>query len=140
MAQALKAGENMMGAEVGNGWYIKMDDGYTFSFPDFMPPNPNLYRPFGRSLILAVKLELEFEDGSREVLWSDESFRVHAHPVTMTNVYGSETEDRRLRVKMCIRDSILLGTKILAVYPCVCQPVEKRGLQLYFVSGQPGRD
>lgn len=106
VAQALKAGENMMGAEVGNGWYIKMDDGYTFSFPDFMPPNPNLYRPFGRSLILAVKLELEFEDGSREVLWSDESFRVHAHPVTMTNVYGSETEDRRLRVKdWCLAES-----------------------------------
>ena len=34
----LREGENVIGAEVGNGWYHKCDEHYTFSFPDFMPP------------------------------------------------------------------------------------------------------
>ncbi len=49
----LQTGKNVIGAEVGNGWYIKCDEHYTFTFPAFMPPNPNPYRPYGTSLILA---------------------------------------------------------------------------------------
>jgi hypothetical protein len=86
----LVQGENVLGAEVGNGWFIKMDEGYTFSLPSFMPPNPNPYRPFGKSLVLAVELVISYVDGTKEVLHADESFAVKEHPVVMSNVYGSE--------------------------------------------------
>ncbi len=88
-------GQNAAGAEVGNGWYIKTDEHYTFAFPPFMPPNPNPYRPFGKSLVLAMELVLTYKDGTEEILTADESFKVKEHSVVMTNVYGSETIDGR---------------------------------------------
>lgn len=90
-------GDNAMGAEVGNGWYIKTDEHYTFTFPSFMPLNPNPYRPFGKSLVLAVNLEITYADDTVEVIAGDETFRVTEDSVIMSNVYGSETEDGRLR-------------------------------------------
>ncbi len=95
----LRKGKNVIGAAVGNGWYIKCDEHYTFSFPKFMPPNPNPYRPFGSCLIFAMELALEYEDGTSEVVTADERFRVKEHPVVMSNVYGSETMDGRLAQK-----------------------------------------
>ena len=93
----LKDGVNALGAEVGNGWYIKDDEHYTFKFPLFMPPNPNPYRPFGENLVLALTIDIDYADGTREILGTDEVFRVTDNPVIMSNVYGSETEDGRLR-------------------------------------------
>ncbi len=93
----LHPGKNVIGAEVGNGWFIKCDEHYTFTFPGFMPPNPNPYRPGGSCLILAMELDLEYEDGTRETITADDSFKVKEHPVIMSNVYGSETIDGRLR-------------------------------------------
>lgn len=96
VTEYLHQGENALGAEVGNGWFIKMDEHYTFAFPPFMPPNPNPYRPFGRSLVLGLELTVTYADGTQDVIASDESFRVKEHPVIMSNVYGSETWDGRL--------------------------------------------
>lgn len=93
----LRHGGNALGAEIGNGWYIKTDEHYTFTFPPFMPPNPNPYRPFGDSLVFTLKLEIIYADGTRETIGADETFRVAEDSVTMSNVYGSETEDGRLR-------------------------------------------
>lgn len=91
----LKEGENVIGAEVGNGWFYKMDEHYTFKFPEFMPPNPNPYKPFGEELVLAVELMITYVDGTVEVIHADEDFLVKEHPVVMSNVYGSETIDGR---------------------------------------------
>ena len=92
----LHMGKNVLGAEVGNGWFLKADEHYTFTFPAFMPPNPNPYKPFGKELVLAVKLVMDYEDGTEEILCADEEFRVKKHPVQMSNVYGSETYDATL--------------------------------------------
>lgn len=97
LTQKLSVGRHVIGAEVGNGWYIMEGEGYSFHFPPFMPPNPNPYRPYGESLVLNLALELCYADGSCERICSDERFRVHAHCVTMSNVFGSETTDGRLR-------------------------------------------
>lgn len=91
----LKEGENVIGAEVGNGWYHKVDEHYTFKFPEFMPPNPNPYRPFGENLVLAMELTITYADATVEVITADDSFYVKEHPVVMSNVYGSETIDGR---------------------------------------------
>jgi len=96
VTESLHTGENVIGAEVGNGWFIKMDEHYTFSFPPFMPPNPNPYQPYGKSLMLAAELSIMFEDGTQMCLNADEDWRVQRHLVVMSNVYGSETIDGRL--------------------------------------------
>lgn len=96
VAGYLHQGSNGIGAEVGNGWYHKTDEYYTFAFPPFMPPNPNPYKPFGKSLVFAMELTVGYEDGTEEVLAADESFKVKRHPVVMSNVYGSETIDGAL--------------------------------------------
>lgn len=96
VTEYLRQGKNAVGAEVGNGWFIKTDEHYTFAFPAFMPPNPNPYRPFGRQLVLTVRLRIEYADGRETVLTADESWKVKRHPVVMSNVYGSETIDGRL--------------------------------------------
>lgn len=92
-------GENVLGAEVGNGWYHKMDEHYTFAFPKFMPPNPNPYQPYGKELVLALELNIAYSDGTSMVIQADDTFEVKKHPVVMSNVYGSETIDFRLRQK-----------------------------------------
>ena len=96
VTEHLHQGENVMEVEVGNGWFYKMDEHYSFHFPEFMPPNPNPYRPFGESLVLALELRILYEDGTEQVMNADESFEVRRHPVVMSNVYGSETIDGRL--------------------------------------------
>ena len=93
VTEELKCGENVVGAEIGNGWFLKQDEHYSFHFPAFMPPNPNPYKPYGHSLVFAMKLDIVFEDGSREVVCADETFKVRAHEISMSNVYGSETAD-----------------------------------------------
>ena len=92
----LRQGQNVIAAGVGNGWFIKNDENYTFAFPPFMPPNPNPYKPFGDDLILAAELTIEFADGETEVITADEEWRTNLHYVTQSNVYGSETVDNRL--------------------------------------------
>ena len=91
----LHQGRNVLGVEVGNGWYIKNDQHYTFSFPAFMPPNPNPYHSYGTSLPLAVKLIIDYEDYSQDIICGDDTFLVCRHPILSTNVYGSETFDGR---------------------------------------------
>ena len=86
VTEFLHTGKNVLGAQVGNGWFLKEDEHYTFTFPAFMPPNPNPYKPFGKELVLAVKLVLSYEDGTEEILYGDESFKVKKHPVKMSNV------------------------------------------------------
>ncbi len=94
----LVPGENVLGVEVGNGWYHKMDDHYTFAFPTFMPPNPNGYKPYSDVLVLGVELTINYADGTQDVITADDSFKVREHETVMSNVYGSETIDKRLAV------------------------------------------
>ncbi len=98
VTEELHPGRCAVGVEVGNGWYHRAQEHYTFSFPPFMPPNPNGYRPFAKVLVLALELSVTYRDGTQETLAADESFRVRTHPTVMSNVYGSETIDLRLDI------------------------------------------
>ena len=99
VTEYLKAGTNAIGAEIANGWYIMDDHHYTFRFPEFMPPNPNPYVPFGKSLVFAMKLLIRYTDDTEETILSDDSFKVSEHPVQYSNVYGSELYDARREKK-----------------------------------------
>ncbi len=83
--------KHTLSIEVGNGWYNwDMEYGYSFHFPEFMPPNPNPYKPFGRCLICSMKLMIEYVDGRSEEIITDESWKIKPHRIKHTNVYGSE--------------------------------------------------
>ncbi len=104
--EQLRRGKNVMDVEVGNGWYHMMRERYYMSMPpkrpefSFLPPNPNPYQPFSQYLALGFRMELLYEDGTGEEILSDESWLVRPHYVTMSNVYGSEIIDGRLRAEM----------------------------------------
>ncbi len=91
----LQEGANAIGAEIGNGWFIMENEHYSFHFPPFMPPNPNPYTPFGNCLVFGMELTVCYADGREEVFSTDqqEGWKTCPHPVTMSNVYGSETVD-----------------------------------------------
>lgn len=99
----LNQGDNVIGIEVGNGWYHMMQERYFMTMPpkrpefSFLPPNPNPYQPFARYLALGFLLEIVYRDGSREEIGSDFSWKVCPHHVVMSNVYGSEIIDGRLK-------------------------------------------
>lgn len=93
VTEQLKKGKNVLGAEIGNGWFLKDDLHYTFAFPAFMPENPNPYQPFGETLVFAVCLMITYTDGTTQEITADDSFLVKEHPVRRSNVYGSEDYD-----------------------------------------------
>ncbi len=93
----LTVGDNVLAAEVGNGWYKKQDEGYTFHFPEFMPPNPNPYKPYGDYLVLSLSLKITYKNGDEEIITSGEDWKTGKHPILMSNVYGSEIIDNRLK-------------------------------------------
>ena len=93
VTQLLREGENGLLIEAGNGWYIMDGEYYSFHFPPFMPPNPNPYRPFGKSLVTALRMEITYADGTQEVVETDERFRTAKHAVLYSNVYSSEKID-----------------------------------------------
>lgn len=97
LTDLLHVGKNALGAEIGNGWFL-MDDagGYSFHFPPFMPPNPNPYVPFAKSLIFAMNLTVTYDDGSVETFSADDSWKTAPHEVQRSNVYGSEIIDAAL--------------------------------------------
>lgn len=105
VTRQLCSGQNVMAAEVGNGWYIMDNDHYTFTFPSFMPPNPNPYRPFGDYLILTGELTAEYTDGTAVTSAFGGGSRVAPSSVTHSNVYGSETCDHRVQAEDWIKTS-----------------------------------
>lgn len=98
LAGLLRQGENVIAAEVGNGWFILDPEHYVFHFPPFMPPNPNPYKPFSDVLMLYLELEILCADGSALTVSSDETFKTAEHMIRHSNVFGSETMDGRLRI------------------------------------------
>lgn len=80
----LKRGQNTIGAIVGNGFY-------------------NINRERYRKLVIAygapkmiLKLQLEYNDSSTEVVTSNESWKTSPSPVTFSSIYGGEDYDARI--------------------------------------------
>jgi alpha-L-rhamnosidase len=80
----LSTGSNVIGAIVGNGFY-------------------NINRERYRKLVIAygapkmiLKLQVQYSDGSREIIVSDDSWKTNASPITFSSIYGGEDYDARL--------------------------------------------
>jgi alpha-L-rhamnosidase len=80
----LKPGGNCVGVTLGDGWYrgrLRQAN------------RRNLY---GDKLALLLQLEVEREDGTREIVTSDTSWRASTGPILKSDFYNGETYDARL--------------------------------------------
>ena len=84
VTEALNKGSNTIGVMVGNGFY-------------------NINRERYRKLVIAfgapkliLKLVIRYNDGYKETIVSDESWKTASSPITFSSIYGGEDYDARL--------------------------------------------
>jgi len=87
----LKKGENVLGVMLGNGWYSPL--------PMRMWGRLNLreHMTVGRPCFMA-RLCIEFADGTRRDVVTDESWRVAGGPILRNNIYLGEVYDARREI------------------------------------------
>ena len=82
----LQTGMNAVGVMLGNGFY-------------YIPPVSGRYRKlktaFGYPKMIC-RLAIEYNDGSREDLVSNDSWKTSAGPISFSSIYGGEDYDARL--------------------------------------------
>ena len=83
---ALRPGANMLGLMLGNGMYNveKYAGRYTKRVGTFGQPK------------LILQLQLLYDDGGKELIVSDASWRTHRGPIVLSHTYGGEDFDARL--------------------------------------------
>lgn len=85
----IKAGENVLGILMGNGWSKGRFGTY--------PPYHNA--PFVDQYLLKAELRLTLEDGTEQVIVTDESWKCFPSPVLEDSIYDGEVYDERKTVQ-----------------------------------------
>lgn len=86
VTEEIKPGANAIGILLGNGMYNVIGGRYVKFKGSFGP------------LKLIAQLRLEFADGSTQIIGTDESWKLHAGPITFSCVYGGEDYDARMEL------------------------------------------
>ena len=82
----IKNNKNIVGVWLGDGWY-------------------NQNRVWAKGTLkygeprLIMQIELTFEDGSKEIIGTDETWKCDYSPITLSNIYAGEIYDARLENK-----------------------------------------
>jgi alpha-L-rhamnosidase len=84
VTKLLSSGANALGAILGNGWYKG-----TFGFQ----ARKCIY---GDKLAFLLQLELDYEDGSTEIVVSDTKWKTATGPICLSEIYDGEIYDARL--------------------------------------------
>lgn len=86
LTNALQPGKNAFSVLLGNGFY-------------YIPPIKGRYQKhkvaFGLPK-LKMKVVTHYEDGSSDILDTDETWKVHASPIVFSSMYGGEDFDARV--------------------------------------------
>jgi alpha-L-rhamnosidase len=83
----LRNGENSIGVMIGNGWF-RSNLGWQAN-----------WGMWGKKLGLICQLKVTYNDGSEEVIGTDETWRSNNNsPVVMTGIYEGETYDARKEI------------------------------------------
>ena len=85
----LKEGKNALGFMVGPGWYKGDMAGWI-----------GHRNHFGKRTAIIAQLLLEYEDGARETIASDATWKSSKAPVIYSEIYHGETYDARLEEKL----------------------------------------
>jgi len=81
----LNEGRNAIGAVLGDGWFRGRIG--------FAAGRRNIY---GEHLALLAQLEIQYADGSSEIITSDDNWHAATGPILMNSIYDGETYDARL--------------------------------------------
>jgi len=81
----LTQGKNVLGAILGDGWYGSALTWLQTRY-NFGPP----------PVRLLAQLEVDYADGTRDFVGSDESWKASKSPITLSEIYAGETYDARL--------------------------------------------
>ncbi|HOB74476.1 MAG TPA: glycoside hydrolase family 78 protein [Phycisphaerae bacterium] len=88
----LRQGDNAVGATLGDGWYAGRL-GISFILGDKNDPVRGFY---GKQLGLLMQLEVEYADGSKELIVTDNTWKVTTDgPIRMSDILDGETYDAR---------------------------------------------
>jgi alpha-L-rhamnosidase len=82
----LKKGRNCVGVTLGDGWYRGRL---------VWKQVRNIY---GEKLALLAQIEVFYQDGSREVIGTDETWSASTGPILMSDIYNGEVYDGRLEL------------------------------------------
>lgn len=82
----LKSGGNAFGVILGNGWYIQAD----------RPDDTSLWYDTPR---LIAQFDIEYEDGSKDLITTDESWKTSLSPILYNGIHSGEIYDARLEQK-----------------------------------------
>lgn len=80
----LQKGENAIGVTLANGWYRGV---IGFS---------NHRNVYGSDIALLMQLEIQYSDGSREIVVSDDSWKSTTGAIRSAEIYNGEIQDTRL--------------------------------------------
>ncbi len=83
VTRLLNRGNNAIGVMLGSGWYR----GLLATAKDW-----NLY---GKDIGLLLQINITFEDGTSEIVISDDSWKTSMGPVQYSEIYNGETQDAR---------------------------------------------
>ncbi len=81
------AGKNVVGAMLGDGWYRGCFG--------WWENNRNNY---GNQLGLIVQIQIDYQDGSRQTVVTDPSWKASQGPLLQSDIYNGETYDARLEM------------------------------------------
>jgi alpha-L-rhamnosidase len=79
VTECLVSGENVLGVSLGNGFYIVPNSRYRKTMTAYGNPK------------MIARIQLEYKDGSTEVIVSDTTWSVAPGPVTYSSIFGGET-------------------------------------------------
>ena len=95
VTELLRAGENTLGAMLGNGW-VKGRFGFGGEPGNFETCDPGTPREVVIDrFLLRLELRVTFADGREWVLGTDESWQCAPAPVLMSSIYDGELYDQR---------------------------------------------
>jgi hypothetical protein len=90
----LSAGDNVLAAHVGNGFYAGSGtEEDRFFWPMY---EDNTYVRYGNELCFFAELHLFYDDNTHDIIHTDPSWKVRKSATTLANIYASETHDKRL--------------------------------------------
>lgn len=83
----LQEGRNAIGAIIGDGWYRGR-----------LVYSGGRRNIWGEHLALLAQIEIQYEDGTNQIIVSDEGWKAKTGPLVLNSIYDGETYDARLEM------------------------------------------
>ncbi len=91
VTKSLQSGKNVLGAIITEGWYAGYL-GYAL-----LVGNPVVHNFYGKVPLLKAQVVIEYSNGKKETIVTDESWRTHYGPIVESDILNGETFDARAK-------------------------------------------